>query len=128
MLNQLKKKKLLNSLTKFFGNEENVDEGLRLEDEYREQLSKKLKGVDEEDRKSLIDRIVGKEGSEDLRTKALGGLAKKPVLEELKKIPLNDQLKMMGEHFKTLKNTREETKEEAKKRRLNTLLKGQRLS
>lgn len=80
-----------------FHDEKNVDKGILLEEIYRKKLMDKLIG-DDSIKESLADRLMGL----DDPNRELGGLEKKPVYESLKGIPLNDQIKMMGDTLKNL--------------------------
>lgn len=104
-----------------FHDEQSVNQGIELEDLYRKKLMEKLKG---DYAPELADRIIGTGEME------LGGLAKKPVYEELESIPMNDQLRMMGDHFNELPQQEDVDPELDKKldtfRKLQ-MLKGQRL-
>lgn len=114
-VDELRRKKILESLSN------NTEKGIMLEEFYKQDLYNKLVG-EPQVKSQLVNRIVYPSGRE------LGGYEKKPVYEELNKIPLNQQLKMMGEQFKTL--PKEKNEDEAKRlemlMRLN-MLKGQRL-
>lgn len=80
-----------------FHDENSVDQGIMLEEIYRNKLMEKLRG---DHSKELADRIIGVGESE------LGGLEKRPVYQELEKIPMNDQLNMMRDHFNSIKEER----------------------
>lgn len=98
-----------------------IDKGLLLEEIYRQKLMKKLIG-ESQVKEDLADRIMFGTDNErplDLRLN-------QPVYESLESIPLNEQLKMMNENFKTLPKENEEINEDL--RNTFPLYSGERLS
>ena len=77
-----------------------IDDGVRLERQYRNKLFNTLSG-DPKTRAELTNRITGTPGSND----EVEGYVKKPMYEELEKIPLNDQLRLMQDHFEEIKTS-----------------------
>ncbi len=105
---------------------DNIDKGLILENAYRQRLLKKLVG-EADVKKQLADRIMGVSSNNEL-----GPYTMKPVYEELRKIPLDDQLRLMQEQFKSLPTSLppEQIEDPIQKSIKDTfpLYKGQRLS
>lgn len=105
---------------------DNIDKGLILENAYRQKLLKKLAG-EADVKEQLADRIMGVSSNNEL-----GPYTMKPAYEELNKIPLDDQLRMMQERFKSLPTSLPpETEEDPYTKSIRDtfpLYKGQRLS
>lgn len=98
-----------------------IDKGLLLEQMYRDKLMKKLIG-DAQVKEDLSDRIMYGTDNQN----SLDLMLNKPVYESLESIPMNDQLKMMNENFKTLPKKKENYNEDL--RNTFPLYKGERLS
>lgn len=98
-----------------------IDKGLLLEEIYRQKLIKKLIG-ESQVKEDLADRIMFGTDSE----RALDLRLNQPVYESLEIIPLNDQLRMMNENFKTLPKEKKEINEDL--RNTFPLYKGERLA
>jgi hypothetical protein len=102
-----------------FHDEESVNKGILLEQLYKKRLMDSLQGIAVP---GLTNRIIGVGNNE------LGGLEKRPVYEELNKIPLNDQLRMMKQHFDSLPKEEEidpYLKDKIEKIRKLDIIKGQ---
>jgi hypothetical protein len=99
-----------------------IDKGVILEEIYRKKLMEKLVG-DASVKEQLADRIMYGTNNQS----PLSEMANKPVYEELRQIPLTEQLKLMGEQFKSLPKTNEETIKQRDIRNTFPLYKGQRL-
>jgi hypothetical protein len=98
-----------------------VDKGLILEQLYREKLMNKLVG-ESQVKEDLADRIMYGTDNQN----SLDLMMNKPVYEELRQIPINEQLKMMNENFNTLPEKKEKVNENL--RNTFPLYKGERLS
>jgi hypothetical protein len=102
------------------GLEPDIAIGQSLERKYRNELFSTLSGS-KTVRAELTNRITGAPGSID----EVGGYEKKPIYEELNKIPLRNQLHQMGTHFNELKD-RPVIDDKLKKEYLQQLELGQR--
>jgi len=98
-----------------------VDKGLILEQLYREKLMNKLVG-ETQVKEDLADRIMYGTDNQN----SLDLMMNKPVYEELRQIPINEQLKMMNDNFNTLPEKKDKTNENL--RNAFPLYKGERLS
>ena len=105
---------------------DNIDKGLILENAYRQKLLKKLVG-DANIKEQLADRIMGVSNGRELDAYSL-----KPVYEELRKIPLDEQMRLMQKQFQSLPQSLppelEEDRETKTIKDTFPLYKGQRLS